>query len=184
MRLLFENFPSHTSHLRIWLVASLLLSLSFLSTPSRAQDSASEYSLKAAFLYNFLKFTEWPSDENQSVSICILGTDPFGSSLTPLNQKKLRNQPIEIRKLSGLEGAEKCMVLFISASEKKRLNEILKYLEGRPVLTVGDMQNFSKNGGIVGFYTDNGKIRFKINSQAAKLSNLRISGKLLELSTN
>ena len=146
----------------------------------------SEYQLKAAFLYNFAKFIDWPpevlADDKASFVIGVLGNNPFGNNLEQIVAgKKINARPIVIQVLQNATEAGHCQILFISSSEKKRFTEIIQILHGTAVLTVSETDQFIESGGMVNFVPDASKIRFQINNEAAKAAGLKISSKLLSL---
>jgi len=154
-------------------------------TTSAAADM--EYRVKAAYLYNFLRFVDWPeqafSSDDASYELCLLGHDPFGSSLTPVSSKRARKRSIHLRHLQPNADASGCHVLFISDSEAKRMPKILRRLRTAPVLTVSELPGFAKHGGMVGFVIDRGKVRLEVNLAAVRRSRLRMSSKLLEVAS-
>ena len=147
--------------------------------------SPGEYALKAAFLYNFAQFIHWPTEtfskDQTTFTLCILGKDPFGPALDPVKGKSLKGRKLVIKHVDKLQDAENCQILFISRSEKENLAEILAELRGSGVLTVGDMENFAQQGGVINLITVKRKVRFEINLDAAERAGLRISSKLLKL---
>jgi hypothetical protein len=153
---------------------------------AHAQPASPEYKLKAVFLFNFVRFTEWPPSafptESSPIIIGVLGADPFGKTLDQTVKDEVANgHPIEVRRYKTVNEIKKCHVLFISSSESDRLRSILSALKGRNILTVGDIEGFADKGGMVRFRKENNKIRFRINVEAAKAENLSISSKLLQL---
>jgi hypothetical protein len=143
-----------------------------------------EYEVKAVFLYNLTKFIEWPDkslDQKSTLTIYILGDAPFGSSLDAIHGKMYKGKPIVVKKTNSLTILKSSDIIFISHSEKERLEQILKEISGLPVLTVGDTESFAKKGVILNFYIEDQKIRFEINIEAAKHAGLRISSNLLKL---
>ena len=169
-------------------ITFLVLALGLLSAaPGRAQAPApSEYQLKAAFLYNFAKFIDWPpeafADGKSPFIIGILGDNPFGNDLEPMVAgKKINEHPIAVQTNFAAAEATNCHILFISSSEKKRLPEIIQSLRGTTVLTVGETERFIETGGIINFVPEAGKIRFQINGDAARAARLKVSSKLLNL---
>ncbi len=158
-----------------------------LAAGLRAQTSSpSEYQIKAAFLYNFAKFIEWPHtafvDDKSPFVIGILGDNPFGNLLEPtVAGKKINEHPISIQTYREIDGATNCHILFISNSEKKRLPEIIGKLQGATILTVGETERFIETGGMVNFVREGTKLRFQINDDTAKVAKLKISSKLLGL---
>jgi uncharacterized protein DUF4154 len=152
---------------------------------ARAQPAASEYDIKAAFLYNFTKFVEWPPaafpDAHSPLKICVLGEDPFGKTLRALMDEGVGGRPVSLLRLDSLNNPAACHVLFISRSEKDRLPDVLESLRDVPVLTVGDTKGFLDQGGIIDFVLEGAKVRFEINQEAAERVGIRISSKLLAL---
>jgi hypothetical protein len=154
--------------------------LTSASPPALAQ----EYEIKAVFLYNFAQFVEWPPeafpDKSAPLVIGILGADPFGAYMDDVVRGETVNgRPFVIRRLARAEEVDGCHILFISNSESGHLDEILDSLKGKSVLTVGEMDGFSKFGGMIRFVTENNKVRLRINVTAAKTAGLKISSKLL-----
>ena len=139
-------------------------------------QTASEYDLKAAYLYNFVQFVKWPA--GGSGTIGVLGDDPFGGKLEAALQGKLSVK--RSRKPEDLRG---CKVVFISNSERGSVAGILASLAGTSVLTVGESEGFVKQGGIIGFIMDGEKVRFEINTRAAQRGGLEISSRLLKLAS-
>ena len=168
-----------------WL--ALLAALGTLAPIGRAGDNQGqvEYEVKAAFLFNFAKFVQWPPEamsNGGSMRLCILGRDPFGSLLeSGLSGKAIGEKPIEIGRSSDVRQLEGCQVVFISSSERSQAAAILETLSTRPILTVSEMPGFAELGGMVNFYIDDHRIRFEINPKSAARSGLRISSQLLKL---
>jgi hypothetical protein len=144
-----------------------------------------EYQVKSAFLFNFIKFVEWPGNGAQGASvpfsIGILGKDPFGKALQAVEGKVIRGRSVEIRRSRRIEELSECKVLFISASERGRLPQILKQLQKSDMLTVADQEGFCEAGGMINMVTVRNKVGFEINVAAARNVGLRISSQLLKL---
>ena len=148
--------------------------------------SPSEYQIKAAFLYNFAKFVEWPAkallETRTSMTLCILGEDPFGADLEHiLDGKTVNGRSIVVKRFSAIRGLEVCHILFISSSERHHLPEILEALGQASMLTVGETERFARLGGIINFTIEDNKVRFEINVDAAERAGLKISSRLLKL---
>lgn len=162
----------------ITLTVALLVSGALLA----AQQQPLEYQVKAAFLLNFTKFVEWPTDEfadpESPISICILGEDPFGAAIDEIVEGEI----VGTRKLAVHRVAspqKECQVLFVSRSEKD-LAKILTAV-GPGVLTVGEGESFLRDGGIISFVIENRRVRFNISQTAARNARLRLSSKLLSV---
>jgi YfiR/HmsC-like len=172
-------------HSRAFLIACLSLALLLLAAGAQ-ESQPSEYQIKAAFLFNFAKFVEWPpasfADENSPLVIGILGDNPFSGDLERIIQNKTINRhSLVTKQFHLLAEARNCQMLFISTSEKKRFTEIFEGLRGTSVLTVSETDGFTEAGGMINFILENKKIRFRINDEAAKAARLKISSKLLTL---
>lgn len=174
-------------HLIVWLFG---LALAGLGAPSgRAEtDLSPEYQLKAVFLFNFAQFVEWPAeafpDPKAPLVIGVLGKDPFGAYLDELvNGEKIGDRLLVIRRYGRVEDLTACHILFISRSEARNLDTIVTRLKERSLLTVSDAETFTRQGGMVRFAMENGKIRLRINVEAAKASKLLISSKVLRPDT-
>jgi hypothetical protein len=145
-----------------------------------------EYQVKAACLFNFAQFVEWPAaafpDADAPIRIGVLGDDPFGAALEEtVRGETVRNRKLVIQRSHRVADLKNCHVLFISKSEKKRVAEILSQLSSSDVLTVSEVESFARRGGIINFYLAGKKVRFEINPDAAKRKGLKVSAQLLEL---
>ena len=154
-----------------------------LAVVTQAQ-SATEYQVKAAFLFNFAKFVEWPADAfsgtDAPLQICLLGQDAFGHEFEEvIGDKSVNGHRIEVIHPSGVPQARGCQIIFVASSEKKQVVEILRGLRGANVLTVGDTAGFAEMGGIINFVLDDGRVRFEINTRAAVRAHLKLSARLL-----
>jgi hypothetical protein len=168
-------------------VLGICLSLLLMFGRGWAQEARpTEYQLKAAFLFNFAKFVEWPPEaftgSNSPMVICVLGPSPFGSDLAQTIQgKSVNGRPLNVQEVRSASEARKCHILFISAPEQKKLPEIFESLRGSSVLTVSETERFTEAGGMINFVSQDNKIRFQINDKAARSAGLKISSKLLSL---
>lgn len=170
----------------------------------RAETAPSqEYKVKAAFLFNFLKFVDWPNgkaaDPNQPITICIIGKDPFGKAFEPVKNKEVKGKRVVVKRFKSvvelkrlgesgkgeldkqIEAVKKCHLLFVCSSEKEVLKDIMDAVKDSPVLTVADTAEFLKSGGIINFVMEKQKVRFEINDGTAKRSKLKIRSQLLRL---
>lgn len=146
----------------------------------RAQ-AANEYEVKAAFLYKFASFVEWPPESaNTPLCIAVVGQDPFGAALDEVVKgKSINGRAFLIRRFKSGQDAAACHIVFISASEKSRVRSILDRLQGISILTVSDIPGFCQGGGMIDFELLDQKIRFEVNPEAAERAGLRVSSKLL-----
>ena len=172
--------------MRVGATLNLLLGLLLAGSVHSQDAQPSEYQVKAAFIFNFAKFVEWPSgaftDAKAPLCIGVLGENPFGANLErTVQDKTLNNRSIVIKECKTLDEARKCHLLFISASEKKPLQEIRNGLAGAHLLTVGEAEDFLKGGGMINFFREGNRFRFEINDGAAKKAGLKIDSKLLGL---
>lgn len=162
-----------------------LLPVAHLAFQEPAQ-TASEYELKAMFLYNFPKFIEWTADsfsnDTAPFVVGVLGNDPFSGQLDQtMKGKSLNARPVVVKHFKWGQNLRECHLLFISGSEQKRLAQILDSLRGSSVLTISDINSFCQLGGVIGLELENKKIQFIVNLDTADQAKLRISSKLLSL---
>jgi hypothetical protein len=161
-----------------------------LAVPSRAQTAnsadSSEYLIKAGFTYNFAKLMQWPANAfpqaNSPIVIGILGTDPFGTTLDAvLAGKKVNARNFVVKHLKWGTDIKGCNILYVSTSEAAHLDEIFRLIKGQPILTIGQMPDFARRGGIINFIIEDDKVRFEVNVEAAKQADINISSRLLTL---
>ncbi len=146
----------------------------------------SEYEIKAAFLFNFASYVEWPprvsADSGGTFIIGVYGDNSFADLLRrTVAGKTVGGRKVEVRKFSAIRDLKPCHILFISSSEESSTSRILSAVRDWHVLTVGESDGFARTGGIIGFYLENKKVRFEINPNAARRSGLKISSRLLKL---
>ena len=174
------------------LIVALSVSLSWApESIAQASDSSdsSEYLIKAGFIYNFAKFVEWPATSfaqpDSPIVIGILGTDPFGTIIDQIVQdKKIGARGFVVKRLkwgSDVKDLRDCKILFVSASEKAHMDELLQMVKGLPVLTVGETPGFAERGGVIRFVLEDNRVRFEVNVEAAHQAELTISSRLLTL---
>ncbi|UII33179.1 YfiR family protein [Fulvivirga ulvae] len=170
----------------IWKMNLLFFFLVFFC--SAQKPIPREYQVKAAFLFNFTQFIEWPqnafSTHDTPFTVGILGEDPFGVYLEEIvYNEKVEGHPIIIQNYQDIKSIKECHILYISASKSAEIQQIPEILKVKNILTVGDSEDFIIKGGVIRFFIDQGKIQLQINNSAAKASELRISSKLLRLAT-
>jgi len=168
------------------LLVLLALTMGFMPQARGEASSFTEYQVKALFLLNFTKYVEWPAETfaqpDSPVTIAVLGEDSFGDDLNKaVAGKMVGGRKIIILPIASDDDWRKCQILFISASEKKRLPEILARLKSLPVLTVGETAQFAEQGGIINFTKKDGKVRLEVDLEAARNAKLLISSRLLNV---
>lgn len=175
----------------------MIIVLVFVISVDMAQaesERGQEYKIKAAFLYNFIKFVEWPKEkvaDSNSITIGIIGKNPFGKAFEPLKNKQVKDKRVIVEQFKSfdeskqpnvqIEALRNCHILFICRSEAEHLNKIIKSIEGHSVLTVGDTEDFLESGGIINFLKEKEKVCFEIDNKAAKQEEIDIRSKLLRL---
>jgi len=173
-----------------WTLALVATALVLAAAPARSQGVvATEYAVKAAFLYHFAKFIEWPESVGgpspKVVNLCVVGADPFGDALDELAARGVDGLAegirVEVRHVTGLTPKEGCHIAFISNSERPRLAAHLAVAAVAHVVTVSDLHGFAADGGVIQFILEDGRVRFWINLDAAERDGVRISSRLLAL---
>lgn len=169
------------------LLCVLLICLCLPAATLYAQDSRpGEYQVKAAYLYNFIRFVEWPAApaaiKSGPLAICVLGKDPFGPVLDSiLSGEAIGGSSLVAKRISKPEDALACRVVFVGASEESHLKDILTVLDKASVLTVSDIPKFSERGGMIEFVLDGDKVRFEVNVSNARDAGLTVSSDLLRV---
>jgi hypothetical protein len=155
-----------------------------LTTASKADSTISrEYKVKAAFIYNFAKFVEWPSQklggDSSPLVIGVLGPNPFGDELeNALKGRQINGRPLVVRQFDNIEAAKTAHLLFITLNDESKLRKASKEYG---ILTVGQSEAFARSGGIIIFTFEDDKLRFEINIGAAEQAGLKISAQLQKL---
>lgn len=147
---------------------------------------APEYKIKAAFLFQFSRFVEWPADAFASsdapLVICVLGVNPFGSALDEIAAGELvYTHPLLVQHHEGVENLSACHIVFVSGDKQDIARRALQRLSGKSVLTVSDSYDFTRRGGVIGLVTVNGKVTLQVNRSSADAAQLKISAKLLRV---
>jgi hypothetical protein len=153
---------------------------------SAQANATSEYQVKAAFLYHFAQFVDWPPETfkgaGSPITYCTIGEDPFQGALdASLNGKVIGGRGVRVQHFKKTEVVQGCQVLFLGTAEKKFISATLASLKSSPVLTVGESEDFVQAGGMIGFFLEDNKVRFDINLDAAERGKLKISARLLLL---
>lgn len=144
-----------------------------------------ENEVKAAYLYNFAKYVDWPAADSSTLNFCVLGRAPINASvMASLAEKPIKNRRVLIRELSQGDDISHCNLLFVNSTTRSQLAQIFKSASENSVLTVSDYKGFASAGGVIEFVTIGNRIRFKINNRSARQSNLKISSHLLNLATS
>ena len=184
------TFTRHSSRvykgLKIILARILfIIALVFISLPATADEVAREYKIKAAFIYNFTKFIVWPQQDTNSndgyFNVCILGDNRISAASSTIQGKLVHGKILQIKYIKNVEKKAECEIIFFAISNTERLKKALESMKGMSILSVGDSRDFIDNGGIIGLFENNNKVRFDINQLAANESGLKISSQLLEL---
>jgi hypothetical protein len=165
-----------------WLAAALAL-----ATPLVAQDVSQEYRLKAAFVFRFPQFVEWPPralESRSTIDICVLAPNPFGAALSELAEgESIGERRLVVRYVGGADEVDSCQVVYLPASSPERKTLVAR-LASRPILTVSDAPRFLDEGGMVQLRVVASRVRFDISAAAAERAGLRLSAQLLRLAMN
>jgi hypothetical protein len=165
---------------------ALIVLLGTIAPDPAHGQKVDEYQLKAAYMYNFAKFVDWPAQTFHSpvqpIVFCVLGQTPLSRALgDELEGKIVDRRPLVFRQLTDSKQAAQCQVLFVGAPDKKPLRQILDEVKPFNLLTVGEVEGFTNQGGVIRFVLDDGRVRLEFNLDAADDARLRISSKLLSL---
>ena len=163
----------------------VVVSLCLVASTVGASAQSAEYAVKAAYLFHFVNYIEWPADAFEGPSaplrLCIAGADPFGRELDDVvRDEVVDGHPLEVRRVTVSDDVRTCHVLFVSASVA-RPDSVLRKVANAPVLTVGESAAFWRAGGMLRFVRDGNNVRFDANAQAALTAGLRLSARLMQV---
>jgi hypothetical protein len=170
------------------MMSAVIALVSILAVGSSAlviDQGVSAPALRAAFMYNFAKFTEWPANvipRDQPMVFCVTDDAPMAEALEQIVKgRAVGGHALAVRRVGLDNGVRACHLLYASGLDAKRTNDLLGTLDQLPVLTVGDFERFAQMGGVASFFVEDGKMRFSINIDSAQRAGLRVSSKLLML---
>jgi hypothetical protein len=171
-----------------YLVSLLSLTLLLTSVSSYADGrQAKEHYVKTAFLYNFARLAEWPQNtfaNNENIQICLIGKDNFGDALSSIKDKKVRNQALTLHRHIKFSDITQCHMLFISQSEKTKVQKILNLTKNHAILTISELSDFAQHGGHIRLFLNaQSTLSLEINLVAIKHSGIKISSRILTLAT-
>lgn len=153
-----------------------------VNAQTRAQD---DVLVKAAFIYNFTKFTRWPentwTEVKAPLNLCTIGEDRLTEALKPLNTKIIKGHPVAIQALKSIQAEKDCHLLYIATSENESYKDILKSVQNQPVLTISEIPGFVRSKGIIELYRGKNQTHFIINLAVAEDAGLEFSSRLLDL---
>ena len=178
-----DYLPARSPSVWIAAIALLCATCALLAT---GQSQVEEYRLKAAFLFHFSQFVEWPTnalpDAGGALVFCVMGDDPFRGDLEGTVQgKSAAGRPVRILHIQQIQPASGCHLVFMDRKQSGRVHELIASLDKAPVLTVGESEDFLRQGGMIRFCMEGRKVRFEINQGAAERAHLKISARLLLL---
>jgi hypothetical protein len=154
-----------------------------IASSIHAEEQASEYRLKVAFLYNFAAYTTWPDPPDRDLALCIHGEDPFGANLQHLQGKKINEHDILIKHTRNVMDLPDCHIVFITHSAINAVDGIIKHLEGMPILTIADSPGVARQGVVLNMAIKEGKVTFEANIAMAKRNGLNLSSQLLRFAS-
>lgn len=166
------------------------LCLLFLLAAPIAQAAESleltEQKIKAGLVYNFLKYVEWPDSaftQSSGMQVCLLGGDPFGGNLNPMQGRSVNHRAIAVRRIDDAESARECHLLVIDVAHEKKWPSIKAALNGASLLTVSDFEGFAGQGGMIEFKSRESRVEVEMNRQAVAQAGLKVEDRLLSLVT-
>jgi len=168
-------------------LAMLCLMIGIALPADICAGTVEEYSVKAALAFNFARFTDWPSDNiadsPKTFNICILGDNAVLEAFAGVEGKRVKGRRIVLKRVRSMRKSVDCELLFVSGSPRELLPKIFAAVEGKPVLTIGEMAGFAEAGGIINLIKTRNRIKFEVNLKAAQKAGLKISSRILKLAT-
>lgn len=178
-----QSRPARAAHRIPAIALTVMATISVMLAAGVSDESAVELRIKAAYVYNFARFVEWPTRSSQGpLRIGVLGHGDLAAPLEEIVRGKSANgRQLEVVQVSVESEADRCEIVLIERSESRRIKEIVEALAGKPVLTVCDTGNCAHDGGMIAFRMADESVRFQINQDAAEHAGLRISSQLLKV---
>lgn len=168
-------------------IYTLLICLTTLLLPGAEAEIPQEFKVKAGYLLNLPLFSEWAPAHHTgcaAFTICIMGDTPLDAILDTTRDKRIKNRPVAVKTITDLAQADCCQVLFIAASERYRLQRLLPEAHRRGIMTVSDMRDFTRAGGMVALVSVNSRIAFDLNLSAARNASIAFNSQLLKLAND
>jgi len=170
---------------RVWKIGAVIALLT-VAWPCRADAPTREYQVKAAFVYNFTQFVEWPdsafASKDSPFVVATVGADPFNGALEQaMAAKSVADRSVTVEHFASVDSVGPCQLLFVPASQDSSAKALCDKLDGKPVLTIGESDEFLPAGGGVRFFFEDNRIRFEINLDPIAADGLKVSAKLMKL---
>ncbi len=168
------------------IIAIIILLTVQAGTTVVSAEVGPEYTVKAAMVRNFAKFTRWPDDsvsrqKKNTMCLCLMGDESILESFAGIGGKTVKGRTIKLKWVDNLAGLTDCDLLFVNRETRANMKRIIEAVKSRPVLTIGETGEFTRAGGMITFFLKQGRIRFRINPEAVRRSGLKLSSSLLEL---
>ncbi|WP_373497963.1 YfiR family protein [Desulfococcus sp.] len=161
----------------------LCVSLLIPAPASGEPISGAEYRVKMGFIYHFIRFTQWPPETfptpESPINFCIASANPAADILLSLQDKEVKGRKIDVNRSVTSEDVETCQILFIASDDEKFVQPMLESLKGRKILSIGEIKNFTRMGGVINFFVTRNQLRFEVNLDAAESAGLKFSSQLL-----
>jgi len=152
------------------------------------ENAPTEYEVKAAYLFNFAKYLEWPADAfagpQAPLTLCVLGRDPFGEALTAYQRRTVQGRELRVRRGAGLDDLRGCQMVFVAESEEPRLQRILRANAALPIAMVSDIDGFSDAGGMIGLVDADQRVQFDLNLASAERARIKVNSQLMRIARN
>jgi hypothetical protein len=175
---------AHSCLRRHWRATfGLVLAICGVSATSAAPEVVErrEAQFKAAYLFNFVKFVDWPSNASDVITVCFVGGDGVFDALSEgIEAKRIGNRQLAVRRLEATASPDDCNAIYLDESTGAEISTVIAAKEA-PILTISDAKAFTAKGGMIELFTDSNRLRFNINVDAAQKAGLRISSSLLQL---
>lgn len=156
-----------------------------ITYPQSKELMGTEYGIKAAYIFNFLKYIDWNEEKNpvsgDSIKIIVLGKYPFENAFDHLKGKTVRGKKLYILKASSIDKLSACNILYVSNSEQKNLKKILKAVKNTGALTVGETEDFTRQKGMIGFFMEDESVKFAINPELCESEGIKLNPQLLSI---
>ena len=179
----FNLLQSVTSHVRHW-ACFAVMALSALTAHAQSANSMAEFRVKAAYIFNFAKYVDWPVADSKQFQVCSAGRDDLGGALSALDNRLVQGRVIQVRQNVAMDQLKDCQIIFVGERDSKLLTSVVRQMLGTPVLIVSDNQQTVEAGAHIILASAEDRVEFDVNLATLQRSNLKASSQMLKLARN
>ena len=177
----FNHLQCVAHQTRQWIGLAFIMACSTVAAQAQSANSMAEYRVKAAYIYNFAKYVDWPGAETKEFHVCTAGHDDLGGALSALDRRFAQGREIQVRQNVAMDQIKDCQIIFVGEKDSKLLSSVVRQLLGAPVLIVSDNQQAVESGAHITLASAEDRVEFDVNLATLQRANLKASSQMLKL---